>query len=271
MSKNKRQKCRPIWATQNFLTSSQTIDRVIRLTSLNRDDHVIEIGPGKGHITKRLLVTCGLVSAVEIDNRLYNTLNTRFQDSENVRLYHQDFLTWRLPKDGAYKVFSNIPFCFTTDIVRKLTEAENPPVEMWLTMEKGAAKRFLGRPSESLQSLLIKPRFDMGIVYYFRRDDFHPMPGVDVVLLQFRRKREPDVQRNQWRAYSHFVNRAMKSGLPSLFTKTQLLKVCHDIGLHHDTPLASICFVQWLCLFRCYWHHVLGKNPYTVSGKSNAC
>ena len=114
MSKNKRQKCRPIWATQNFLTSSQTIDRVIRLTSLDRDDHVIEIGPGKGHITKRLLVTCGLVSAVEVDNRLYNTLTTRFQDSRTCGCTIK-ISTWRLPKDGAS------PFCFTTDIVR-LTE-----------------------------------------------------------------------------------------------------------------------------------------------------
>jgi len=50
--------------------------------------------------------------------------------------------------------------------MRKLTECKNAPSEAWLTMEKGAAKRFMGEPSESLRSLLIKPKFDLDIAYY---------------------------------------------------------------------------------------------------------
>lgn len=165
------------------------LNRIIRKTTLNRHDHVIEIGPGKGHITNILVKKCRAVSAIEIDGRLYNNLTTKFKDTRNIRLYHQDFLKWPLPKSGDYKVFSNIPFCFTTAIIRKLTESKNSPTETWLTMEKGAAKRFMGKPSESLRSLLLKPLFDMEIIYYFQREDFHPKPGVDVVLFHLKKKK----------------------------------------------------------------------------------
>lgn len=151
----------PIWVSQNFLTSYKIINRIIRRTTLNKDDHVIEIGPGKGHITGILIQKCRKVSAIEIDGRLYNRLTAKFKDVKNIRIYHQDFMKWKLPQSEDYKVFSNIPFCFTTDIMRKLTECKNAPSEAWLTMEKGAAKRFMGKPSESLRSLLIKPRFDL--------------------------------------------------------------------------------------------------------------
>ena len=191
----KRQRGRrpPVWVSQNFLTSYKTIERVLRRTNLHADDHVIEIGPGKGHTTARLLQKCHKVTAIEIDGKLYAKLLEKFSDAENLQLHHQDFLQWRLPSSGSYKVFANLPFCYTTDILHKLMESKNPPVEAWLTMEKGAAKRFLGKPRETLRSLLIQPKFDLGIVYYFRREDFHPKPGVDVVMVHIRKKAQPDI------------------------------------------------------------------------------
>lgn len=147
MSKNNNPKNKPpVWVSQNFLTNYKTIERLLHKTSIIPNDHVIEIGPGKGHATSRLLQGCRKVTAVEIDKSLYDRLKEKFTDAENLDLYHHDFLQWRLPSSGKYKVFSNIPFCHTTDILRKLTESKNPPIEAWLTMEKGAAKRFMGKP-----------------------------------------------------------------------------------------------------------------------------
>ena len=135
----------PLWVSQNFLTSYQTIKRILDRSTLGTNDHVIEIGPGRGHITSLLIKKCQKVTAVEIDKKLYDTLFEKFNDTENLRLYNQDFLKWQLPVSGAYKIFANIPFSHTTAILRKLTESRNPPNEAWLTMEKGAAKRFMGK------------------------------------------------------------------------------------------------------------------------------
>lgn len=252
----------PIWVSQNFLTSYKTIKRLIYKTSISPSDHVIEIGPGKGHITGLLLQSCRKVTAVEADEKLYGRLLEKYNDSQSLRLCHQDFLQWRLPASESYKVFANIPFCHTTDILRKLTESKNPPTEAWLTMEKGAAKRFMGKPRETLLSLIIKPVFDLNIVYHFRREDFHPKPGVDVVMLHLKRKEHPDIAAGQRRIYEQFISAGLQNngaGLRRLFTKKQLSRVFKEAGIY-DFTSGEMLYVQWLCLFRCYSKHVLHQG-----------
>lgn len=239
--------------SQNFLVNSDAVRRIVRKAGLQADDHVIEIGPGRGSITRRLADTRARVTVIELDRRLYEKLCGKFAGRPQVSLHCQDFLKWNLPARGGYKIFSNIPFSITTDIVRKLSRAKNPPAEAWLVMEKGAAKRFLGKPHESAQSLLIKPIFDLEICYYFRREDFFPRPGVDCVLLHMTRKTPPDVARGQWKAYEWFVGNCAREGVPALrrtLSHRQAVRALREAGLQNDTPSGDILYIQWLCLFR---------------------
>ncbi len=244
----------PVWVSQNFLTSARTIQRLIRNTTLSSRDHVIEIGPGKGHITGRLMQSCRQVTAVEVDQKLYDRLLDKFRGAENLDLHHRDFLKWDLPASGSYKIFSNIPFCITTNILQKLALCKNPPAEAWLIMEKGAAKRFMGTPRESLRSLMLKPVFDLKIVYHFRREDFHPKPGVDVVMLHLKRKAQPDVPPCQRDAYERFVATGLregKCGLGRMLGPGRLAKALGMSGMGHGFTPGETLYIQWLCLFRC--------------------
>jgi len=244
----------PIWVSQNFLTSTKAIHRLIRKTSITTADHVIEIGPGRGHITGALLQHCKKVTAIEIDKALYNKLNIKYSTKENLKLYNQDFLKWSLPASGQYKVFANIPFSRTTDIIMKLTAAPNPPTEAWLVIEKGAAKRFMGIPRENTRSLFLKPQFDMRVIHHFAREDFHPMPGTDAVLLHIKMKAPQDIPRPELRRYQSFISSASRNngaGLAPLFTKKQWTKARKMAGLC-DQHSGEILYIQWLCLFRCY-------------------
>ncbi len=257
MSKNQKWNS-PYSVSQNFLTSSKTIDRLIRIAKLQKSDTVLEIGAGKGHITKALSNVCGKVISYEIDLRLYQRLKEQLQS--NVQLYYGDFLKCRLPK-GTYQVFSNIPFSITTDIIRKLTTEDSFPQGMWLIMEKGAAKRFCGIPRESLISLLIKPRYDTKIVYHFKREDFHPAPRVDVVMMEFRLKNVSDVPRDQWKSYCMFLRHSLQYGIfgkNALLTKKQIDIALKLEGLPRLKPSDEVLYVQWLCLFRCWLR--LGKH-----------
>jgi len=250
----------PVWVSQNFLTSAKTIHRLIRKTSITTSDHVIEIGPGKGHITGALLQHCKKVSAIELDKNLYEKLQHKYSASQELKLYNQDFLKWNLPVVGQYKVFANIPFSHTTGIIMKLTRAANPPAEAWLVIEKGAAKRFMGIPRENTRSLFLKPQFDMRVIYHFAREDFHPMPGTDAVLLHIKMKAPHDIPRQEWRRYQNFISAAAKdggAGLARLFTKKQWTKARKLAGLN-DQHSGEILYIQWLCLFRCYSVYVKG-------------
>ena len=257
MSKNQKRDI-SYSVSQNFLTSSKTIDRLIRIAGLQKNDTVLEIGAGKGHITKALSDACGKVISYEIDPRLYEGLKNRLQS--NVQLHYGDFLKCCLPSEN-YQVFANIPFSITTDIVRKLTTADPLPQGMWLIMEKGAAKRFCGMPKESLPSLLIKPWYETKIVYHFRREDFHPAPRVDVVMMEFRRKETADVLPMQRESYCQFLRHSLQYGIfgkNALLTKKQIDTALKLEGLPKLKPSDDVLYIQWLCLFRCWLR--LGKR-----------
>ncbi|MCL2360277.1 MAG: 23S ribosomal RNA methyltransferase Erm [Defluviitaleaceae bacterium] len=255
-----KKSCPPVWASQNFLTSTKIIRRLINKTTINPDDHVIEIGPGKGHITDALLRYCNKVSAVEIDKNLYEKLQYKYEATSKLKLFHQDFIRWNLPTTGAYKIFANIPFNHTTDIIMKLAHSVNPPSDAWLVIEKGAAKRFMGIPRENKTSLILKPQFDIEVIYYFSRDDFHPKPGVDVVMLHIKKKAICDIFKQQMLRYQRFISIATKNdgtGIARLFTKKQWTRARKIAGLN-DQHSGEILYIQWLCLFR-YYEKFSGK------------
>lgn len=241
--------------SQNFITNRKLIHKIIRLSGLGKDDTVLEIGTGKGHLTEVLCEEAGYVYSVEIDRRLYESAGERLSRHSNLKLIHGDFLDYKLSMRGDYKVFANIPYFITTQIIDKLTSGANMPTDIWLIMEKGAAKRFMGVPRETQKSLLLKVEWEMKVMYHFRREDFHPMPSVDSVLVHFSRKEKPDLNRNESYAFRKFIDHSMKYGVcgkNGLLTKRQAAVALKQAGLPHAHEDGLTLYVQWLCLFRCY-------------------
>ncbi len=241
--------------SQNFITNAKLIHRIIGLAGFQAEDTVLEIGTGKGHLTEALCRSAGKVCSVEIDRRLYESAGRRLSQFSNLKLIHGDFLKYDLPAKGTYRVFANIPYFITTQIIEKLTRTTNPPVEMWLVMEKGAAKRFLGIPKETKKSLLLKAGWDMKIVYHFRREDFHPMPAVDSVLVHFAKRAAPDLTRDEYHAFQKFIEQSMKYGICGKggpLTRRQVAVALKQAGLPHAHEDGVTLYIQWLCLFRWY-------------------
>ncbi len=256
MSKNQGSNL-PYWVSQNFLTRRKIINKLISKTTITSSDTVLEIGAGKGHITKALSEKCKRVISYEIDEKLYSKLKPQLND--NVRLYRGDFLKSKLPS-YPYKVFANIPFSKTTEIIRKLTSANNPPESIWLIMEKGAAKRFCGLPKDNINSLLLKPFFNSNIIWHFNRNDFHPAPNTDVVMLEMKLKETFDIPCSQRDDFKAFLEQNQKGlfGSRSLMTKKQISTALKLEKLPQIPQTGDISYIQWLCLFRCWLK--FGKN-----------
>lgn len=249
--------------SQNFLTSRKLIQRIVRLAGFGREDLVLEIGTGKGHLTEELCQKAGKVCSVEIDKRLMESAEKRLSKYANVELVRGDFMQYRLPEKGVYQVFANIPFFLTTQIVEKLTLGKNPPTDIWLVMEKGAAKRFLGLPKETKKSLELKVGWEIRTAYHFRREDFHPKPSVDCVLVHFKKKEVPDLSRREYREFQRFIERAMKYGMTGKggpLTKRQVSAALRREGLSQAHEDGVTLYIQWLCLFRCYQSEKYGRK-----------
>lgn len=252
--------------SQNFLTSRRTIDSLIHKAGIGKTDDIIEIGAGKGHLTRALAIRAKQVRAYEIDPVLAQKCN--LAGHSNVQLVCKDFLKAALPVHGMYKVFSNIPFSITTQIIKKLTGAENPPCEAYLIMEKGAALRFCGFPRENMQSLLLKPFFQLEILQDIPRREFHPMPKTEISMLKLVRRPIPDLPAAQRQSFCRFVQEAYQKGVfgkGACLTKKQAATALRLAGLPPLPASENLLYVQWLCLFRCYCKFYEGeagqKNP----------
>lgn len=244
--------------SQHFLKDSRLVASLLDSSTIGHDDVVYEIGPGKGIITEQLALRCKQVVAIEKDMRLSALLLQKFADTPNVTIHEGDFLHYHLPRK-PYKVFANIPFNITTAIITRLTAAEYPPGDAYLAMQKEAAEMLLGKPHESLRSVLLKPWFEMEIGHRFRRKDFVPEPQVDVVMLRLRKRGPPLVNRADRQYFHDFVVYGFTAWRPTLgsilkgfFTGQQLKRIRKELGVDFESTPTSLTFEQWLNVFECF-------------------
>ncbi len=182
--------------SQNFLTNRQLIKKLIRGSSIGKNDLVLEIGAGSGVITNELLQVAGQVVAIELDPKLYAKLRSRFVTNPRLQLVQSDFLGCPLPRK-PYKVFSNIPFSITADVIRKLLVPLNPPLDCYLVMQSQAAEKFtINSTANSMAAVLYYPWWKFEVVHKFSPLDFYPRPSVDSVLLHICPRPTPLVSEN---------------------------------------------------------------------------
>ena len=98
--------------------------------------------------------------AIELDKALAESLKAKFADHSNVKVVYEDFLSYKLPAYN-YKVFSNIPFNITANIINKLLDGKNPPTELFLIMQYEAFLKYAGATffKECFKSLIYKAFF----------------------------------------------------------------------------------------------------------------
>jgi 23S rRNA (adenine-N6)-dimethyltransferase len=241
--------------SQNFLRDPHLIADLLNRFDLGSDSTVYEIGPGEGLITRQLAHRFRKVVAIEKDARLAHMLHRMFRNYPNVAVITDDFLRHPLPAD-RYKVFANIPFNITSAIVTRLTAVEHPVDEAYLTMQREAARMYLGNPCESLRSILLKPWFELEIVHRFRRSDFIPSPRVDVVMLRLRKRGPPLVNTADRQFFRDFVvymfthwQPHLTTPLNDLFTRRQRQFMERELGFDLDVKPTSISLEEWLALF----------------------
>jgi 23S rRNA (adenine-N6)-dimethyltransferase len=247
---------------QNFLRSSKLVRSLLDISSIEASDIVYEIGPGRGMITAELARIARKVIAIEKDPVLVQGLRKRFQDVNNVEIRESDFLNYRMP-NGEYKIFANIPYNITTDIVRKILYL--PPIssEAYLVVQKEAAEKFSGSPKETQFSILAKPLFDFQIIRGLRRTDFEPVPNVASVLLHIRKRHSVLVLEKDTFLYRSFVRYGfgrwrnnLKLIFKPIFTYQQWKRLSKELHFALDATPSKLTFEQWLGLFECFKQRV---------------
>ena len=139
---------------QNFLVDNNILNKIAHCASINEDTVIVEIGPGMGALTEKLLEQAKKVICYEIDTDMVHILQNRFDSYINdgkLVINHKDFLKANLEKDlegiKNVKVVANLPYYITTPILIKICEELTELDEMIVMMQKEVALRICGKPS----------------------------------------------------------------------------------------------------------------------------
>jgi 23S rRNA (adenine-N6)-dimethyltransferase len=225
------------------------VEYLLSRTSINSSDTVVEIGPGHGIITKALAKVCSHVIAIEKDINLAQKLKS----NRKVTIKNEDFLLSELPS-REYKIFANIPYTITSDIMRKILHADTAPSDAYLIMQREAALKYLGQPftPETLTSLIYKAQFEFSLVHTFKPDDFKPVPKVTSVLMRIKKK---DVVDNLY-MFKEFVTYGFVRYLPNLekafadiFTPAEFSQLSEVCIFSKNVRLTDLTFDQWVKMY----------------------
>jgi 16S rRNA (adenine1518-N6/adenine1519-N6)-dimethyltransferase len=176
---------------QNFLKSNLALNKIIEAGEISNTDTILEIGPGKGALTERLLKEAGNVIAIEKDRNLFQFLGEKFAGeikNGKLILIEEDILKFNANAYGlkprAYKIIANIPYNITGAILKKFLTEEFQPNKMVLMVQHEVAQRIVARDKkESILSISVKAYGEPKIIMKVPARYFSPAPKVDSAIL----------------------------------------------------------------------------------------
>jgi 16S rRNA (adenine1518-N6/adenine1519-N6)-dimethyltransferase len=182
---------------QNFLVNEGVLDRIVAVANISPSDTIVEIGPGTGALTQRLVATKATVVALEKDRRLIEPLQEHFIGAPNVSIVEADILTWQPPyQAGSYKVVANIPYYLTSHLLRLMLESWPSPSRAVLMVQHEVAKRMMARPPDmNLLALSVQLFARPSLVMRVSPGSFRPMPDVDSAVITLDIEHQTETQR----------------------------------------------------------------------------
>jgi 23S rRNA (adenine-N6)-dimethyltransferase len=230
--------------SQYFLRNTDFIKELVGHSNIKPRDTVYDIGAGSGAIAAVLATRAKQVVAIEYEPRMAEKLRENMAEYPNVKVIEGDFLEMPLPT-SAYKIFANIPFHLSSPILRKLTEAGNPPEATYLIVQKQFANKLLPNSDRftGMLGMMIGPTFAVRIRRPLKRTDYFPHPNVDTVLIEILKRPEPFIAKKDMPAYREFIEGCFSD--PKIFVKTPR----EQIGLKPDVKPSEMRLHQWVALF----------------------
>ena len=239
---------------QNFLIDEEIVDGIIEKSNVSRKDLVIEIGPGLGTLTSRLLEKAGFVVAIELDKKMVNIITDRFSLYENFEVICEDILKVDLKKIIAEKlskynlqsakVVANLPYYITTPIIMKLLEDRLELDSITVMVQKEVALRLTEKTGERESGAItysINYYADSEIVILVPNKSFIPSPEVDSAVIKLSLLKKPRVtvksEKTLFRVIKVAFMQKRKTLLNALYngkilsSKEEIIKMFEELGI----------------------------------------
>lgn len=191
---------------QNFLKDDSIPNKIVNVSNIKEDSLVIEIGPGAGSLTSKLVTKAKQVLAYEIDDSLENILDENLVGYDNVDIIFDDFLKRNIKEDlkkysytNLY-VIANLPYYITTPIITKIIEEKLNIEKIVVMVQKEVADRFSAKPGTKDYgsiTVFLNYYFDIKKEFVVSRNCFVPKPNVDSCIISFVSKNHTNLVKNE--------------------------------------------------------------------------
>jgi len=179
---------------QNFLVDDNLLNFISKTANVKQDEFIIEIGPGLGDLTVRLLNSGANLTAIEFDSRLYKYLGDFIKNSK-FNLLHEDALKVDfndlVKNNPDFRMIANLPYSITTPLIATLAVMETPPSEMLLLLQKETAERLLEKPNNKNYgsiTVVTQTLYNTELIRTVPPEVFHPQPQVHSAIVKLKRK-----------------------------------------------------------------------------------
>jgi 16S rRNA (adenine1518-N6/adenine1519-N6)-dimethyltransferase len=250
---------------QNFLKSIPALNKMCETGDIKNNDTIIEIGPGKGALTEKLLESAGLVIAIEKDQDLIEILKEKFEKeikSSKLILVEDDILNFNpttyylLP--ATYKIIANIPYNITGAILKKFLSADIKPDKMVLLVQKEVAERIVVRDGkESILSLSVKAYGEPKYIMKVHKRFFSPEPKVDSAIISinnisknnFKNENEENNFFNIIKLGFAHKRKVLRKNLETIdFTPHNIDKIFEELEINPKSRAENIELSKWIAI-----------------------
>ncbi|HHW70924.1 MAG TPA: 16S rRNA (adenine(1518)-N(6)/adenine(1519)-N(6))-dimethyltransferase RsmA, partial [Clostridiales bacterium] len=185
---------------QNFLIDRNILNKILDGANINKDDYVLEVGPGIGTLTVELAKKADRVVAIEVDDKLIPILNDTLRDYDNVHVVNDDILDIDLYKlitnyfgGNLFKIVANLPYYITTPIIMKFLESNFPYTDIVVMVQREVAERMVAHPgTKDYGALTVAVRYytEPSIIVNVPASVFMPPPKVDSAVVKLTRRED---------------------------------------------------------------------------------
>lgn len=247
---------------QHWLTDPDSLEAMCEAAQVIGTDTVLEIGPGLGTLTERLAATARHVVAVEYDEQLARDLPKRLV-ADNLSVVQEDILRFDLSRlEPGYKVVANIPYYLTSNLIRTLSEAKNPPVLAVLLVQKEVAERVAARPGAmSLLSVTAQMYWEVTVGRVVPAELFTPPPKIDSQILILHRRSKPLFPLDDYQPLFRIVRAGFSQRRKTLLNalsaglqreRADVAVTLTSAGITPSTRAQSLSLEQWYTLYQAF-------------------
>ena len=248
--------------SQNFLTDPTALDAIVSAAELAAGDRVVEIGPGLGVLTRRLLAGGARVLAVELDTRLAHWLRAELGGVPGFELVEGDVLGFDSGtafSGEPFKLVANIPYHITSPLLHAFLEGQRPPELVVVLVQAEVAARVAAAPGQmSYLSVFVQNVAEAEIVAHVPAEAFEPAPRVDSAVLRLRRRTTPQVPVGEPReSFYRLVQAAFRQRRKQLHNAlSRELPIAREMldaalvacGVAPDRRPQTLSLAEWACL-----------------------